>query len=305
METEDIIRLETAPEEDGLPLDRLLLRRLPDMTRNKIRALLAHGRLRLNQEAPTGPAVPLKSGDQVEILSVDRDAPSLMFEDPGFMVFYKPAGMDAERALRVVGVTHSRFHRRPLHRLVEMPDERISGVALCTAQPRVFRMLTAAFSGGGAMHVYQALVEPPPETASGPLAGAPGWSFKVERRFQGCSLVLLMPPPTRGTRPLTALAKAHLRPMRLSRSGSLRLAVHVRELTFRHPRTGRRLSYHPGLSPAFKALLEKQIPMPTLAADLPAIPPQPSLPEEINTGPEPALRSPRVKRRPRRSGRGR
>jgi len=305
METDDTIRLETTPEEEGLPLDRLLLRRIPDMTRNKIRAMLAHGRLRLNQVAPPGPAVPLTSGDQVEILPVDRDAPSLMFEDPGFMVFYKPAGMDAERALRMVSASHSRFHRRPLHRLVEMPDERISGVALCTAQPGVFRMLTAAFSGGGARHVYQALVEPPPETASGPLAGAPGWSFKVERRFQGCALVLFTPPPTRGARPLTALAKAHLRPMRLSRSGSLRLAVHAREFTFRHPKTGRRMSYHPGLSPAFKALLEKQAPLPTLAADVPAIPPQPGSPEDIHEGPEPALRSPSVKRRPLRSGRGR
>jgi 23S rRNA-/tRNA-specific pseudouridylate synthase len=304
MDTDHTIRLETAPEEAGLPLDRLLLRRLPDMTRNKIRALLGNGRLRLNDTAPTGPAVPLQSGDRIEIQAVDRDAPSLMFEDPGFLILYKPAGVDSERALRIVAGTHSRFHRGPNHRLVEMPDERISGVALCTNEPRVFRMLTAAFSGGGALHRYQALVEPPPAAGEGPLTGASGWSYKVERRFQDCALIQLFPPPTRGARPLTALAKAHLRPIRLSRGGPLRLAVHASELTFRHPRTGRRLTYRPGLSPAFRALLDAQVSIPALAADLPAVPPQPPRTDEVPSGPEPALRSPAQKRRPKRSGRG-
>jgi 23S rRNA-/tRNA-specific pseudouridylate synthase len=300
MDSQDSTRLEAAPEEEGLPLDRLLLRRLPDMTRNKIRAMLAQGRLRLNSAAPKGPAVPLKEGDQVEILPVDRDAPSLMFEDPGFLVFYKPAGLDAERALRIVAGAHSRFHRQPHHRLVDVPDERISGVALCTAQPRVFRLLAALFSGGGAGYLYQALVEPPPETASGPLPDAAGWTFQVERRYQGCSLILLTPPPTRGARPLAALAAAHLRPLRLSRSGPLRLAVHASHLTFRHPRTGRKLSYRPSLPIAFRALLETKVPVPALAADVPAVPPQPSLPPTPQTGPEPALRSPSIKRPPRR-----
>jgi len=300
MNGETSTQLVTAESEAGLPLDRLLLRHLPDMNRNKIRTMLAHGRLRLNGSCPDGPAVILSAGDTVELLHSDPDAPSLIFEDAGFLMVYKPAGMEAGEALRTVACLHSRFHRRFNPRLVESLERQISGAAVATADPRIFRRLHAAFSSGGAVRRYQALVSPAPDLAAGPLPGAPGWFCKQERRFQDTAFILLHAPAQRGTRPLHALAAAGLKPLRIAGEGFRKLAVHSSGLSFCHPHNGRRLHYNLPLPRGFRALMDELTPLTTLPADVPAEPPRAPPREQADARTEPALRSPNVPRRPAR-----
>jgi 23S rRNA-/tRNA-specific pseudouridylate synthase len=293
-------QLVTTEGEAGLPLDRLLLRHLPDMNRNKIRAMLAHGRLRLNGSHPAGPAVILSAGDTVDLLHSDPDSPSLIFEDAGFLMVYKPAGVEAAQALRTVACLHSRFHRRFNPRLVETLEQQISGAAVATADPRIFRQLAAAFSGGRAVRRYQALVSPAPALAAGPLPGAPGWFCKQERRYQDTAFILLSAPPRRGSRPLIALAAARLKPLRLVGSGHLKLAVHSSSLSFCHPRNGRRLHYDLPLPRGFRLAMDALEPLATLPADVPAEAPHPPARKGAAGSAEPALRSPNVPRRPAR-----
>lgn len=293
-------QLVTTEAEAGLPLDRLLLRHLPDMNRNKIRAMLAHGRLRLNGSQPTSPAVILSAGDTVELLHSDPDSPSLIFEDAGFLMVYKPAGMEAAQALRTVACLHSRFHRRFNPRLVEALEKQISGAAVATADPRIFRRLQAAFSSGGAIRRYQALVAPAPDLAAGPLPGAPGWFCKRERRFQNAAFILLSAPARRGAHPLHALAAARLKPLRLAGSGLLKLAVHSSGLSFCHPHNGRRQHYNLPLPRGFREAMDALRPLATLPADVPAEPPHTAARKEVVGRVEPALRSPKVPRRPAR-----
>ena len=293
-------QLETAESEAGLPLDRLLLRHLPDMNRNKIRAMLAHGRLLLNGAYPTGPSVILAAGDKVELLHSDPDSPSLIFEDAGFLMVYKPAGMEAAQALRTVACLHSRFHRSFNPRLVETLEKQISGAAVATADPRIFRMLQTAFSGGGAVRRYQALVSPAPGLAAGPLPGANDWFCKLERRFQDTAFIMLQAPARRGTRPLHALAAARLKPLHLPGPGPLKLAVHSSGLSFCHPRNGRRLHYNLPLPRGFRTAMDALEPLATLPADVPAEAPHPPARRDAAGSAEPALRSPNVPRRPAR-----
>ncbi len=299
MSDAETIQLITGEDEAGLPLDRLLLRHGPDMTRNKIRAMLAHGRLRLNGSRPGGPAVRLAAGDRVEILPANLEGPSLIFEDAAFIVYHKPAGVDAADALRTVVFTHSRYHRRMSSRIVLPLDRRISGVCVAAAQPRVLRHLTAAFSGGGAQVQYQALVEPAPDAHCRTLPG--GWSFHIEKRFQAAALLHLTGPASLQARPLPALRGGRLRPLAVAGTAGASLAVHLHRASFPHPRTRRMMTFRSTLPRSCRELVEQMVPVATLSADLPAEPPHSRVAANADQeGPEPALRSPGVPRRGRR-----
>jgi len=295
--TKPVGNLTVGPEEAGLPLDRFLIRHLPEMTRAKIRLAFEGRRLLVNGNPPERPGAGLQAGDHVELTHVDADdseTPHLLFEDPAFLVAFKPAGMPASRhplaAARGRGVPRQRSPAR----VVLSVDDRVSGVMVAATHPQAARLLSQQFSGGGAHRRFTALVGGGLHRPAGPLEGAAGWTYKLLRRYREAVLLQLTPPPARQADVVKALAAAHLEIKRLPGPGPLRLAIHAAGVSFTHPRTGRRLSFDVPPPSGMRRLLDSLEPVPTLAADVPATPPHgPPDQAERPDGPEPALRSPR------------
>jgi hypothetical protein len=165
---------------------------------------------------------------------------------------------------------------------------------VAATHPQAVRLLSRQFSGGGAHRRFTALVGAGLHRPAGPLEGAPGWTYRLLRRYREAVLIQLTPPPARQVDVVKALVAAHLEIKRLPGPGPLRLAIHAAGVSFTHPRTGRRLSFDLPPPPGMRLLLSSLEAVPTLAVDLPATPPHgpPGQPEPAE-GPEPALRSPR------------
>jgi 23S rRNA pseudouridine1911/1915/1917 synthase len=91
----------------GRRLDRVLVRRLadlPDLSRTRLQALIAEGRVRINSLPATRPAVRLTLGDEVEVLlpapPPGRPAPAgeeipldVLYEDDWLIALAKPPGL--------------------------------------------------------------------------------------------------------------------------------------------------------------------------------------------------------------------
>ncbi len=283
--------------ESGLPMDRLLLRHLPGMTRAKVRLLLEADRLRVNGKPPARPGVPVQTGDRIAIASLPASEPddlAVLFQDPAFRVLLKPSGLPLPQRIALAGREAGARQRpgRPWRVLLPL-DRRLSGVTLAAGHLRASRQLASQLESGRAGRRFLALVQGSAGRASGPL-GASGWSYKRLRRFRDADLLRLVPPPDAGADPLRALATAGLAPLPLD-GGPGRLAVHACGLFFLHPRSGRALHFDPPPPAPFQARMVALDPVPTLAADLPPAPPHgPASEPDLSGGAQRALRSPRA-----------
>lgn len=286
--------LDVAPEEGGLRLDRLLTRHLPDMTRAKVRHLLDTDRVRVNGQRPSGLVLPVQPGDRVEILEAPHGDPAtqILYDEPGFFVAYKPAGVLMARALIASRAAGPPREGRP--RAVLDVDRQMSGIVVAARQPGAHHRLSRQFQAGRGRRTFTVLVQGIVPRSVGPLPEAPGWTYRLVTRYRDHALVQLMPPEPLGASPVTALAAAAWPIASLPGPPAPAAAMHAGGVVFTHPRTGRTLRFDPALSPRFTALLTSLPPAPTLAVDQPPAPASGPPGRDAEPGArEPALRSPR------------
>ena len=286
--------LDVAPEEGGLRLDRLLTRHLPDMTRAKVRHLFDTDRLRVNGERPSGPVLTVQSGDRVEIRAAPHGDPEtqILYDEPGFFVAYKPAGVLMARALIASRAAGPRHEGRP--RPVLAVERQMSGIVVAARQPGVHHRLSRQFQSGRGRRVFTVLVRGIVPRGAGPLPDAAGWTYRLIKRYRDHALVQLMPPEPLRASPVSALSAAGWPVVSLAGPPAPAAAMHAGGVVFSHLRTGRTLRFDPPLPPRFAAALAALPPAPTLAADLPPAPASgPSAASATAAEREPALRSPR------------
>lgn len=190
------------PEDEGLRLDRVLVRHLPDMSRTRLQALLAEGRLRGNGKPVTSGSTRVAAGSRFE-LTLPPPEPAepvaqaipimVVYEDDDLIVIDKPAGMVVHPApgnpdgtlvnalLHHCGASLSGVGgvRRPgiVHRL----DKETSGLLVVAKNDKAHRALAAQFADHGRtgplerMYVAFAWGAPPHAhgTVDAPLARHP------------------------------------------------------------------------------------------------------------------------------------
>jgi hypothetical protein len=285
--------LDVGPAEAGLRVDRFLVRHLTGMTRQRVSALLDAGRVTVNGVPGVQPTATLKTGDLVDVLfgtAAEADPAShVLHHDAAFRVCFKPAGGLPPRPPAPVRRPGRGRARGPSERAVLGLDRRASGVMVIAHTTRAWQNLTSQFESGRAGRRYTVLVATP--LARAPVAGPeyPGWTFRLKKRFRDAALLDVVPPPSPDADPLTALAAAGLRPVRLSETGTSRLALHQRSVTLHPPGRGRPMVFDPPLPPSFRRLLDALVPPAALAG-----PAQAAAAASHAAGLEPALRSPRV-----------
>jgi 23S rRNA pseudouridine1911/1915/1917 synthase len=170
-------RLTAPAEAAGLRLDRWLAEALPELSRSRIQALIAEGRVRVEGARPKA-AHRLRGGEQVEVevppppaetVEPEPMALSILFEDEDVLVIDKPAGMVVHpgagrstgtlaaavlaHAPQVAGVGGP---RRPgiVHRL----DKETSGVLAIAKTARAYESLTAQLAARTVGRRYLAVV---------------------------------------------------------------------------------------------------------------------------------------------------
>jgi 23S rRNA pseudouridine1911/1915/1917 synthase len=182
------LRLEVSGEEVGERLDRLLGRRLPELSRTRLKALVLEGRVTRAGEVLAEPGLRVKPGPPLELVVPapteprPRAEPSpleILFEDEHLIVIVKPAGQVVHPApghaggtlvnalLAHCGASLSGIGgvRRPgiVHRL----DRDVSGVLVVAKHDRAHLGLAAQLTVHSVERIYEAVVLGVPAAGSG------------------------------------------------------------------------------------------------------------------------------------------
>ncbi len=181
-------RVEIGAEDIGERLDRLLARRLPELSRSRLKALVLEGRVKRAGQVLTDPAERVKPGPPLEVLipppraaepQAEATPLEILFEDEHLVVVVKPAGMVVHPApgheggtlvnalLAHCGPSLSGIGgvRRPgiVHRL----DREVSGVLVVAKHDRAHLGLSAQFTLHRIERIYEALVWGVPSPVEG------------------------------------------------------------------------------------------------------------------------------------------
>ena len=208
------VDITVGPEDEGLRLDRVLARHLPEFSRTRLQALIAEGRVRRNGQPITGGAAKAVTGERygIEVPAPEEAAPAaqdipldIVHEDAHLIVIDKPAGMVVHPApgnpdgtlvnalLHHCGASLSGIGgvRRPgiVHRL----DKDTSGLLVVAKNDRAHKRLAAQFADHGRTgpleRAYLAFVWGAPELPSGtvdaPLARHPVARERIAVRSGG------------------------------------------------------------------------------------------------------------------------
>ncbi|HXG02738.1 MAG TPA: RluA family pseudouridine synthase [Candidatus Binatia bacterium] len=170
-------RLTVDPQAAGVRLDRWLAEVMPDLSRSRIQALIAEGRVTVEGAVPKA-AHRLRGGERIEVeipppppeeVEPEPIALTILHEDDDVLVVDKPAGMvvhpGAGRAggtLVAAVLAHAPHvagvggRRRPgiVHRL----DKDTSGVLVIAKTPRAYASLTAQLAARTVTRRYLAVV---------------------------------------------------------------------------------------------------------------------------------------------------
>ncbi len=181
-------RLEIGAAEVGERLDRVLGRRLPELSRSRLKALILEGRVTRAGEQLTEPGWRVKPGPPIELRipppadARPRPQPlglEILFEDEHLLVLVKPAGQVVHPApghgegtlvnalLAHCGASLSGIGgvRRPgiVHRL----DRDVSGVLVVAKHDRAHQGLAAQFTVHSVERIYEAIVLGVPGATAG------------------------------------------------------------------------------------------------------------------------------------------
>ena len=231
------------PEDEGLRLDRVLARHLPELSRTRLQALIADGKVLRDGRPATGGSAKVSPGEgfTVEVPApepaepVPQDIPLvIVHEDDDLIVIDKPAGLVVHPApgnpdgtlvnalLFHCGTSLSGIGgvRRPgiVHRL----DKDTSGLMVVAKNDRAHKVLAAQFADHGRSgpleRAYLAFVWGVPELPSGtvdaPLARHPVSRERIAVRTNGRFAIthwqrLESYPDTQG-RPVASLVECRL-----------------------------------------------------------------------------------------------
>ena len=196
--------LQAEETDAGERVDRFLGRRLPHLSRTRLKGLIEAGRLESGGAVLTAPARRVKAGQNFAIFvpetapaSIEAQAIALdvVYEDPDIIVIDKPAGMvvhpapgNPDRTLVNAllahcgeGLTGIGGTRRPgiVHRL----DKDTSGLLVAAKTQAAHAALVAQFAGRTIERVYEALVWGVPEPRSGEIAGNIGRSPRNRKKM--------------------------------------------------------------------------------------------------------------------------
>lgn len=182
------LRIDGDPSEAGKRLDRFLADRLPDLSRSRLKALIAEGHVCLDGATITEPSRRVKPGEGIEVLVpppvpaspvAEALALDVAYEDDHIVVVDKPAGMvvhpapgNREHTLVNALLAHCRGGlsgiggvERPgiVHRL----DKDTSGLMVVAKTDAAHQGLVRQFAGRRLGRRYRALVWGVPRPAAG------------------------------------------------------------------------------------------------------------------------------------------
>lgn len=208
------VDITVGPEDEGLRLDRVLARHLPELSRTRLQALIGEGRVLRGDVPVTGGSAKAIAGDiySVEVPEPEDATPAaqhiplvIVYEDDHLIVVDKPAGMVVHPAPGSPDgtlVNALLFHcgaslsgiggvRRPgiVHRL----DKDTSGLLVVAKNDRTHKALAAQFADHGRTgpleRAYLAFVWGAPDLPSGtvdaPLARHPVARERIAVRSSG------------------------------------------------------------------------------------------------------------------------
>lgn len=183
--------------DSGLRLDRFLAKRLPELSRSRLQALIAQGCVTCNERAATDAASKVKSG-QHYVLVIPETAPShimaqdialdVVYEDEHFLVINKPAGLTVHPApghsdmtlvnalLSHCGESLSGIGGVARPGIVHRIDKETSGLLVVAKHDDAHLKLSAQLAERTLKRTYMAVVWGTPKTAKGTITGNIGRS---------------------------------------------------------------------------------------------------------------------------------
>lgn len=190
------------PKQSALRIDKFLLDRLPDTTRNKIQLAIAHQFILVNQQ-PTKSNYKVRPHDRIQVVLptpprlnevVPEPIPlTILHEDEALLVVNKPAGMVVHPAYNnwtgtLVNALVYHFAQLPTQKnnegrpgLVHRIDKDTSGLLVIAKTEASMTALARQFYDHSIERTYYALVWGAPEAANGTIDINIGRSLKDRR----------------------------------------------------------------------------------------------------------------------------
>ena len=195
-------RIIVDPKQGPVRIDKFLMEKLPDLTRNKIQELIKSGWITVNLEVvksnykvrPNDELVVLMPEPQREEEIIAEDLPlDIRFEDPELLIVHKPAGMVVHPAHKnwsgtLVNALLWHFKKLPEMRgnegrpgLVHRIDKDTSGLLVIAKSEKAMKGLAKQFYDHSIERTYYALVWGEPVPTQGTIDVQLGRSFKDRR----------------------------------------------------------------------------------------------------------------------------
>ncbi len=182
---ETLVEVQLGPEAAGTRLDKALADQLPDLSRGRVQALLADGRIRFGDEVLSDASAKARAGDYVLAVPAVRSATpepeaialTVLFEDAELIVVDKPPGMAVHPApgsetgtlvnalLHHCGASLSGIGGVARPGIVHRIDKDTSGVVVVAKTDAAHRGLSALFADHDIDRLYVALVRASPHPA--------------------------------------------------------------------------------------------------------------------------------------------
>lgn len=191
----ETVTIDIAPEDRGERLDRVLARRLPALSRSRLKALILDGHVHLDGQAVDDPGMKLKTANLVTVVVPEAVDPepqaeniplTIVYEDEDLIVIDKPAGLvvhpgagNETGTLVNALIAHCGESlsgiggvKRPgiVHRL----DKDTSGLLVVAKNDKAHQALSAQFADHGRTgpleRAYRAIVWGRPDRSSGTIA---------------------------------------------------------------------------------------------------------------------------------------
>ncbi len=202
--SEGPIRLEVAPENDRMRLDKWLSEQLPDITRTRLKALIEDGQIHRDDQKTTNPSAKIRDGEVYSLTIPPLADPTpqaenipldILYEDDDLIVLEKPVGLVVHPGagnwsgtlvnalLYHCGDSLSGIGGVARPGIVHRLDKDTSGVMVVAKHDRAHHRLSKQFSKHTIERAYLALTNGAPRPGFGtidkPLTRAPSDRKKI------------------------------------------------------------------------------------------------------------------------------
>lgn len=185
-------RLALAPEDAGVRIDKALAARLPDLSRSRLQALIAEGRVSLGGRTIADASARAEAGDYLIDIPAPQPAEpqpeaiplAVLYEDDQLIVVDKPPGVAMHPApgsesgtlvnalLHHCGASLSGIGGVARPGIVHRIDKDTSGVVVVAKTDPAHQALSALFAAHDIDRMYLALTRGAPKPARGTIEGA-------------------------------------------------------------------------------------------------------------------------------------